>query len=94
MFLFLLSLFLGLNFLDPKLGNLVMNFRQNIGRVLSPALALVRPHNIDMDLNIQQTFHSNSVKLMSSSIINQNNFYCYIQGYELGKVVSSLLCHS
>ena len=74
MFLFLLSLFLGLNFLDPKLGNLVMNFRQNIGRVLSEAVAVVRPHNIDMDLNIQQTFHSNSVKLMSSSIINQNNF--------------------
>ena len=75
MFLFFLSLFLGLKFLDPKLGNLVMNFRQNIGRVLSEAVAVVRPHNIDMDLNIlQQTFHSNSVKLVSSSIINQNSF--------------------
>ena len=72
MFLFSLPLFLGLKFLDPKLGNLVMNFRQNIGRVLS--VAVVRPHNIDMDLNILQTFHSNSVKLVSSSIINQNNF--------------------
>ena len=73
MFLFFLGPFLGLKFLDPKLGNLVMNFRQNIGRVLS--LALVRPHSIDMDLNILQTFHSNSVKLMSSSKIYPNNFY-------------------
>ena len=65
MFLLFLSLFLGLKFLDPKLGNLVMNFRQNIGRVLSEVVAVVRPHNIP-----RQTFHSNSVKLMSSFINN------------------------
>ena len=76
MFLFLLSLFLGLKFLDPKLGNLVMNFRQNIGRVPSEAVAVVRRHNIDWTSGPQylQTFHYNSVKLMSSSIIDQNNF--------------------
>ena len=72
MFVFFFSRFFGLKFLDPKLGNLVMNFRQNIDRVLS--VAVVRPYNIDMDLNILQTFHSNSVKLVSSSIINQNSF--------------------
>ena len=56
MFVFFFSRFFGLKFLDPKLGNLVMNFRQNIGRVLSEAVAVVRPHNIDMDLNILTNF--------------------------------------
>ena len=38
MFVIFFSRFLGLKVLDRKLGNLVMNFRQNIGRVLSVAV--------------------------------------------------------
>ena len=41
MFVIFFSRFLGLKVLDRKLGNLVMNFRQNIGRVLSVAVVSI-----------------------------------------------------
>ena len=52
-------------FLIPNSGNLVMNLRQMANFSQVTQLASLRAHNIDMDLNIIQTFTSNSVKLMS-----------------------------